>query len=92
MKKKDAQAMLDAVAVLTYRTDGTMVVRNDQTKDVVDVDFKQALTIARGVMAWCENMLELDLDLSAQEHLKNMLIAIATSIEFDLHRTGNASD
>lgn len=88
MKRKDVISTIENTALLTYRVNGSMIIRNDKTHEAYDIDMPSTLAIARGVMAWCLNLFECEEGIDEQKQIQSMLVAIAKSIEADINGGG----
>ena len=86
MKRKDAQMAINKVGAMTLLIDGSMTILNKEDGRSVDVDMPQALSIIRGVLAWCDDLLDDDTknDLAPSEQLRKLLVTVGKSIAYDL--------
>lgn len=86
MKRKDAQMTINKVGAMTFHIDGSMTLLNKEDGTGIEVDMPSLLSIIRGVLVWCDNLLDDDTknDLATSEQLGKLLVAVGKSIALDI--------
>ena len=86
MKRKDAQMTINKVGAMTFHIDGSMTLLNKEDGTGIEVDMPSLLSIIRGVLVWCGDLLDDDTknDLAPSEQLGKLLVAVGKSIALDI--------
>lgn len=86
MKRKDAQMVINKVGAMTCRIEGTMHLLNKEDGTGIEVDMPSLLSIIRGVLSWCNYLLDDDTknNLAASEQLRKLLAVVGKSIALDI--------
>ena len=86
MKRKDAQMVINKVGAMTCRIEGTMHLLNKEDGTGIEVGMPSLLSIIRGVLAWCDDLLDDDTknNLATSEQLGKLLAVVGKSIALDI--------
>ena len=86
MKRKDAQMTINKVGAMTFHIDSSMTLLNKEDGTSIEVDMPSLLSIIRGVLVWCDDLLDDDTknDLAPSEQLGKLLVAVGKSIALDI--------
>lgn len=86
MKRKDVQMTINKVGAMTFHIDGSMTLLNKEDGTGIEVDMPSLLSIIRGVLVWCDDLLDDDTknDLAPSEQLGKLLVAVGKSIALDI--------
>lgn len=86
MKRKDAQMTINKVGAMTFHIDGSMTLLNKEDGTGIEVDMPSLLPIIRGVLVWCDDLLDDDTknDLAPSKQLGKLLVAVGKSIALDI--------
>lgn len=86
MKRKDAQMTINKIGAMTFLVDGSMTLLHKEDGTGIEVDMPSLLSIIRGVLAWCDDLLDDDTknDLAPSEQLRKLLVAVGKSIALDI--------
>ena len=81
MKRKDIRKTICDVAELTTQVDGTVEIVNKRTGDRYALDMTVTLAIVRGVLAWCDGLLDYGgvPVLSTKDQLHELLVYVGDS-------------
>ncbi|WP_449314877.1 hypothetical protein [Rubneribacter sp.] len=91
MKRKEAKETIAKVGGMTFHVGGTMTLFNNKSGKEVEADMPQLLSIVRGVLVWCSDLLDDGgkEDLSTTEQLHRLLTIVGKSIALDLSGDGD---